>query len=234
MTLHFIHFFYVLSFEKYHQSIFLFYSFSTIFFFLLLFTVIFASVQPFCCGYFCSFIYFYVPMKKCRFCKNSKEKCWFSSCLLAERTYSASNWTVPTLPSTSRDLFSRRLRSTTQSAEAILGEGCRRIGSKKYLCLDCRSTFALKASLVRHQYLECTKTPPPPKRRSEPRSSSEAKHGGSKKHDCANCGRTYAFYTSLWRHQHYECGMEPKFDCTICQIKFAQKSNLDRHMRNRH
>ena len=158
--------------------------------------------------------------------------------LFAGRTYSASNWTVPTLPSTSKNFYTRRLRSTTLSAEAIMGfdaSGRRRIGSKKYLCVDCGSTFALKASLTRHQFLECTKTPPAPiiKRRSEPNRTGESKRS-SKKHECATCGRSYAFYTSLWRHQNYECGMEPKFPCDICCIKFAQKSNLDRHMRNRH
>ncbi|KAK2584897.1 hypothetical protein KPH14_002493 [Odynerus spinipes] len=56
----------------------------------------------------------------------------------------------------------------------------------------------------------------------------------TKRHACPKCNRSYAFFTSLWRHQHYECGIEPQFICPICKVKFAQKSNLDRHVRTKH
>lgn len=54
------------------------------------------------------------------------------------------------------------------------------------------------------------------------------------RHACPKCNKSYAFFTSLWRHQHYECGIEPQFMCPICRAKFAQKSNLDRHVRTKH
>lgn len=54
------------------------------------------------------------------------------------------------------------------------------------------------------------------------------------KHVCENCNKTYTFLTSLWRHKNYECGVEPRFVCPICRAKFAQKSNLDRHVRSKH
>lgn len=207
--------------------------------------------------------------------------------IVSERNYSSSNWTVPTLPpSISKDNIStRRTRSTTFGDDYLFGNKgrMRRLGPRKYLCTDCGNTFALKASLTRHQSLECTremaldskpkttkqlktsaktikplipkvmKTSAPkfilpkvslPKvmaskssiksdsdQRLSFKSKSESK---KKKHMCKRCGRDYAFYTSLWRHLHYECGMEPKFTCEICRLRFAQKSNLERHMRNMH
>ncbi|OXU25908.1 hypothetical protein TSAR_011813 [Trichomalopsis sarcophagae] len=54
------------------------------------------------------------------------------------------------------------------------------------------------------------------------------------KHVCENCKKTYTFLTSLWRHRNYECGVEPRFNCPICRARFAQKSNLDRHVRSKH
>lgn len=54
------------------------------------------------------------------------------------------------------------------------------------------------------------------------------------KHVCKNCNKTYAFLTSLWRHKNYECGVEPRFICPVCRARFAQKSNLDRHLRSKH
>lgn len=219
------------------------------------------------------------------------------------------------MPSTStKDSTStRRLRSTT------FGDDCfyatkgrvRRLGPRKYLCRDCGDTFALKASLTRHQSLECRdqmakqlKKPTPKVKtmgvRGRPRSlepktlktiktlpaksttvvnlasframpihelqqyikpDPDGDHDSytakpispskqlwnpnanvdqppqpkkKKKHTCKRCGRIYAFYTSLWRHLHYECGMEPKFTCESCPLRFAQKSNLERHMKNMH
>lgn len=201
------------------------------------------------------------------------------------KAYSASNWTVPTLPSTSRgpssDPSNRRLRSTTFSDDLYPSKPrIRRLGPRKYLCTDCGSTFALQASLARHQSMECTrelvKTVKSPKAqmkiktvnilRPAPKLSTmvpsvrvilphpmlipitqikpdpdaidgaaaESAREKKKKHTCKKCGKVYAFYTSLWRHLHYECGMEPQFTCEICNLRFAQKSNLERHMRNMH
>ncbi|CAD6201855.1 GSCOCG00002816001-RA-CDS [Cotesia congregata] len=151
-----------------------------------------------------------------------------------KKNWSSSNWTLPTLPSTSgKDPTStRRLRSTTYGDDGFYATKGRvhRLGPRKYLCRDCGDTFTLKASLTRHQALEC---------RDQMLAKKAMKPGDQppkkkKKHTCKRCGRIYAFYTSLWRHLHYECGMEPKFSCEACPLRFAQKSNLERHFKNMH
>lgn len=100
--------------------------------------------------------------------------------------------------------------------------------SRKYLCSDCGRTFTLKASLMRHKEFECNERLL--KNNVELGDDQDPK----KKHVCNTCKRSYAFFTSLWRHQRYECGVEKKFACPVCRAKFAQKSNLDRHVRTRH
>jgi len=145
---------------------------------------------------------------------------WF-----AGTTYSPAYWTIPTLPSTSRiAMYTRRLRSMSSSQGIIIGGK----GPRKYLCNDCSRTFALKASLLRHKAYECNKD-----RQSQDEYDNKARKS-KKKHVCIRCNRVYAFFTSLWRHQKYECGVEPKFVCPICKGRFAQKSNLDRHVRSKH
>ncbi|XP_018352576.1 PREDICTED: longitudinals lacking protein, isoforms N/O/W/X/Y isoform X6 [Trachymyrmex septentrionalis] len=140
-------------------------------------------------------------------------------------TYSPANWTIPTLPSTSRiATYTRRLRSMSSGQGIIIGGK----GPRKYLCNDCSRTFALKASLLRHKAYECNKD-----RQSQDEYDNKARKS-KKKHVCIRCNRVYAFFTSLWRHQKYECGVEPKFVCPICKGRFAQKSNLDRHVRSKH
>lgn len=142
-------------------------------------------------------------------------------------TYSSANWTIPTLPSTSRiAMYTRRLRSMTTESS-----GCGS-GPRKYLCNDCSRTFALKASLLRHKAFECNKGRQPYERQSQ--EDYEKSRKTKKKHVCVRCSRVYTFFTSLWRHQKYECGVEPKFVCPICKGRFAQKSNLDRHVRSKH
>ncbi|KAF7388411.1 hypothetical protein HZH68_012353 [Vespula germanica] len=175
----------------------------------------------------------------------------------ATTTYSSSNWTVPTLPSTSRVvMYTRCLRSMTLTDDH---ERTRIWGSRKYICNDCQKTFALKASLVRHKMFECNNKGQRDRQSTSQKqnllqsssnghssattisatSSSTSKtittniierRRSTSRHACPKCNRSYAFFTSLWRHQHYECGVEPQFICPICKAKFAQKSNLDRHI----
>lgn len=106
--------------------------------------------------------------------------------------------------------------------------------ARRYICPDCGETFTLKASLLRHKEFECNDhnhhTLIKPKLEKIEFDEKRMK----KKHVCSKCKRTYAFFTSLWRHQKYECGCERKFACPVCRAKFAQKSNLDRHVRTRH
>ncbi|EFN84265.1 Longitudinals lacking protein, isoforms A/B/D/L [Harpegnathos saltator] len=147
----------------------------------------------------------------------------------ASAAYSSANWTIPTLPSTSRiAMYTRQLRSMTTMSEDGRAGGT---GPRKYLCNDCSRTFALKASLMRHKAFECNKGRQPYERQA---SEDYDKKKLKKKHMCTQCHRVYAFFTSLWRHQKYECGVEPKFICPICRGRFSQKSNLDRHVRTKH
>lgn len=130
-------------------------------------------------------------------------------------------------------MYTRRLRSMSSNEIGKFSGGS---GSRKYACNDCNRTFALKASLLRHKTLyECNRGRQPYERQSpheEERSHNERK--SKKEHVCFRCKRVYAFFTSLWRHQKYECGVEPKFVCSICKNRFAQKSNLERHVRSKH
>lgn len=48
---------------------------------------------------------------------------------------------------------------------------------------------------------------------------------------CPRCGNTYTRTHSLNRHVNFECGIEPKFQCPICQKKSKHKHNLLIHMR---
>lgn len=47
-----------------------------------------------------------------------------------------------------------------------------------------------------------------------------------------NCGHSYGGphkKTNLNRHMRYECGVEPKFQCQVCQKRFSRLSNLKSH-----
>ncbi|CAK9802910.1 Zinc finger protein 169 [Anthophora quadrimaculata] len=151
--------------------------------------------------------------------------------VVGNNNYSSSNWTVPTLPSTSRVItYTRHLRSMNEQGNKV-----RRWGPRKYLCTDCDRTFALMASLTRHRIFECNKqTIATGRVVQEQQSPSTERKRRKKKYVCSNCNRVYALFTSLWRHTNYECGVEPKFVCPICKSKFSQKSNLDRHIRTKH
>nr|XP_003707597.1 PREDICTED: zinc finger protein 578-like [Megachile rotundata] len=95
-----------------------------------------------------------------------------------------------------------------------------RLGPRKYACIDCDRTFALKASLIRHRTFECDKQPVAVERDRNEKTLRKKK----KKYLCPDCDRVYAVFTSLWRHRNYECGVEPKFVCPICRFRFTQKN----------
>lgn len=149
-----------------------------------------------------------------------------SVCSFPELHYSSSNWTVSTLPSTSRVVnYTRHLRSTSLKDQ----QGrIHRYGPRKYFCPDCNRTFALMASLTRHRIYECDK------RALKSTQEAALDRKNKKKYVCKDCNRVYAVFTSLWRHRNYECGVEPRFICSVCNLRFSQKSNLDRHMRTKH
>ncbi|XP_015436224.1 PREDICTED: zinc finger and BTB domain-containing protein 17 isoform X1 [Dufourea novaeangliae] len=144
--------------------------------------------------------------------------------------YSSSNWTVPALPSASRvAAYTRHLRSMTLRDR--LGK-VHRWTPRKYVCTDCNRNFSLMASLTRHRTFECAERSTTVADRPVQETSVERRR--KKKYACPDCDREYAVFTSLWRHRHYECGVEPRFICPICNLKFTQKSNLDRHVRTKH
>lgn len=49
------------------------------------------------------------------------------------------------------------------------------------------------------------------------------------RYSCEKCGNSYKYKANLRRHEIYECGIEKMFICTICERRFHQKSNLNRH-----
>lgn len=117
--------------------------------------------------------------------------------------------------------------------------------SRRYACADCGQIFSISASLIRHRIYECGIPPPDEDEEGEEEeveeieiSLSPDKIGrptkGKRKHVCEKCHKSYTFFTSLWRHQHYECEVERRFSCNLCDAKFAQKGNLDRHVRAKH
>lgn len=143
----------------------------------------------------------------------------------------------------------RRLRSMSERDDDSKGKTW---APRKYFCMDCGSAFSFKASLVRHRFFECDRKPNTTEKHNEkPKlevhdiecelsiekmefEEEDSEKGQRKKHICPKCNRAYSFFTSLWRHQNYECGVEPKFTCPVCFARFAQKGNLDRHVRSRH
>ncbi|KAF7272349.1 hypothetical protein GWI33_014898 [Rhynchophorus ferrugineus] len=51
---------------------------------------------------------------------------------------------------------------------------------------------------------------------------------------CQNCGKVYKHRGNMRRHVQYECGKPAMFQCTFCDRKFHQQSNLKRHFENKH
>ncbi|XP_068146137.1 longitudinals lacking protein, isoforms N/O/W/X/Y isoform X5 [Drosophila tropicalis] len=51
---------------------------------------------------------------------------------------------------------------------------------------------------------------------------------------CNVCGKTYKIKGSLKRHKNYECGVEPTLKCPHCPHKCKYKSDLRKHMNQKH
>lgn len=63
--------------------------------------------------------------------------------------------------------------------------------------------------------------------------TSSTQNGGLT-HVCQRCGKGYGVRRSLHRHQKFECGVEPKFECPVCNKKCTHKFNLKQHMLSHH
>jgi len=48
---------------------------------------------------------------------------------------------------------------------------------------------------------------------------------------CQRCGHSFKHSSSFRRHLRYECGVEPRFQCSICGMKFKQNYNMIVHKR---
>lgn len=55
-------------------------------------------------------------------------------------------------------------------------------------------------------------------------------------HRCPNCSKVYKSKGSLQRHQNLECHKKPQYKCVHygCTYEAYQKSNYERHLKNRH
>lgn len=53
-------------------------------------------------------------------------------------------------------------------------------------------------------------------------------------YSCNRCSRIYSKKHSVLRHLRYECGVEPRFQCTICNQRFKHRSDQQRHQRKIH
>ena len=53
-------------------------------------------------------------------------------------------------------------------------------------------------------------------------------------YSCNRCGRIYSKKHSVLRHLRYECGVEPQFQCNICNQRFKHRSDQQRHQRKIH
>jgi len=52
---------------------------------------------------------------------------------------------------------------------------------------------------------------------------------------CTNeCGRKYKSKTALYTHLKYECGVDPQFQCDVCQRSFKHKCTFKIHMIREH
>lgn len=48
---------------------------------------------------------------------------------------------------------------------------------------------------------------------------------------CPYCHRTYAANNLLKRHLKFECGVEPQFQCPLCEKRSRHKHNMTAHLK---
>lgn len=52
--------------------------------------------------------------------------------------------------------------------------------------------------------------------------------------ECHQCKKTYKYRYDLSRHMRDECGIEPQFQCPICDFRTKRKSTLKSHLYLKH
>lgn len=56
----------------------------------------------------------------------------------------------------------------------------------------------------------------------------------SKQFQCGNCLNVYNNKDGLRKHLIYVCGQPPRLKCPYCQMVSKQRSNVQRHIRDKH
>ncbi|KAH0952456.1 hypothetical protein HN011_012358 [Eciton burchellii] len=162
----------------------------------------------------------------------------------------SANWTIPTLPSTSRiALYTRRLRSmsSNESGRFSGGSGSRftygfndrfcdylsqnpmAIPASSLMCPQCGRTYKMKRNLRTHMKFECgdhlSLTPREFRRNS---------HQNDRIFNCHQCSRSYQMRHNLVKHLRFECGGQKHFACSVCPARYTQNGKLRQHMLNAH
>ncbi|KAK3915458.1 Longitudinals lacking protein, isoforms A/B/D/L [Frankliniella fusca] len=124
-------------------------------------------------------------------------------------------------------------------------------------CKECGKQYRHKRSLASHQRFECGKSaqfqcPMCPQRATihstMTRVASVEIHWippvatemawdrpqANRRFKCERCGNTFANRSNLNKHLRYTCGQEPQFPCPVCPYRSKQKSHLLLHVANRH
>ena len=85
-------------------------------------------------------------------------------------------------------------------------------GEKPFSCQICDRKFSLKGNLVRHQ----------------------ATHRDDRPFKCSICPEGRYFKTKDCLRKHMVYHYEPKYSCSFCDHKSYTKSDLNRHVKNKH
>ncbi|KAK3915509.1 Zinc finger protein 182 [Frankliniella fusca] len=83
-------------------------------------------------------------------------------------------------------------------------------------------------AVLRLPPLPAPRAPQPPPQEAHARSSAPGHFA------CPDCYKAYKYRKSLIRHLRYECNMEPQQLCKLCPYKAKLRSNLIRHVREKH